>query len=168
MVTVEGKVVLSFRRQTLGLIVSIIICVGVAGLGGLVTDARVSDWYAQRAKPEWTPPDWVFGPVWTVLYICMAVAVWLVWRQGGIATAKVAVALFAAQLVLNGLWSILFFGFQQPGIAAIEIVLMWAAILATIVAFWNRSTPASLLLVPYLAWVAFAVLLNWTIWQMNA
>ena len=76
-------------------------------------------------------------------------------------------ALFVAQLVLNSLWSILFFGFQQPGIAAIEIVLMWAAILATIVAVWNRSTSASLLLVPYLAWVTFAVLLNWTIWQMN-
>lgn len=165
--TVEGKTVLPFRRQTLGLIVSIVVCLGVAGLGGLVTDPRVSDWYAQLAKPKWTPPDWVFGPVWTVLYICMAVSVWLIWRQGGSATAKVPMALFVAQLVLNSLWSILFFGFQQPGIAAIEIVLMWAAILATIVAFWNRSTAASLLLLPYLAWVTFAVLLNWTIWQMN-
>ena len=166
--TVEGKTVLPFRRQTLGLIVSIVVCLGVAGLGGLVTDPQVSDWYAQLAKPKWTPPDWVFGPVWTVLYICMAVSVWLIWRQGGSATAKVPMALFVAQLVLNSLWSILFFGFQQPGIAAIEIVLMWAAILATIVAFWNRSTSASLLLVPYLAWVTFAVLLNWTIWRMNA
>ena len=165
--TVEGKTVLPFRRQALGLIVSIIVCLGVAGLGGLVTDPRVFDWYAQLAKPKWTPPDWVFGPVWTVLYICMAVSVWLIWRQGGSATAKVPMALFVAQLVLNSLWSILFFGFQQPGIAAIEIVLMWAAILTTIVAFWNRSTSASLLLVPYLAWVTFAVLLNWTIWQMN-
>ena len=165
--TVEGKTVLPFRRQALGLIVSIIVCLGVAGLGGLVTDPRVFDWYAQLAKPKWTPPDWVFGPVWTVLYICMAVSVWLIWRQGGSVTAKVPMALFVAQLVLNSLWSILFFGFQQPGIAAIEIVLMWAAILTTIVVFWNRSTSASLLLVPYLAWVTFAVLLNWTIWQMN-
>ena len=165
--TTEGEISLPAGRQTLGLIVAIIVCFAVAGLGSLVTSPRIPDWYAQLAKPEWTPPGWLFGPVWTVLYLCMAVAVWLVWRQGGFAAAKVPLALFAVQLVLNGLWSPLFFGLQQPGIAAVEIVLLWAAILATIVAFRGHSTLASLLLTPYLAWVTFAVLLNWKIWRMN-
>jgi tryptophan-rich sensory protein len=164
----EGSLLNPLWRQTLGLIISIAICYGTAGLGGLVTAPQVTDWYAKLAKPEWTPPDWVFGPVWTVLYLCMAVAVWLVWRQAGIAAAKVPLALFAAQLVLNGFWSVVFFGLQQPGIAALEIALLWAAILATVIAFWNRSMWASLLLVPYLGWVSFAVLLNWRIWRMNA
>lgn len=166
--TVERKIVLPLGRQTLGLIVSLAICLGVAGLGGLATDPGFPGWYAQLAKPKWTPPDWVFGPVWTVLYLCMAVAVWLVWRQDGISAAKVPLSLFAVQLLLNSLWSLVFFGFQRPGMAAVEIVLLWAAILATIVAFWDRSAWASLLLVPYLAWVTFAVLLNWAIWRMNA
>ena len=164
----EGEIVHPIRRQTLGLIISVVICFGVAGFGGLVTDPQVPAWYAKLAKPEWTPPDWVFGPVWTVLYLCMAVAAWLVWRQAGIAAARVSLTLFAVQLVLNGFWSLLFFGFQQPGIASLEIVVLWAAILATIIAFWDRSMWASLLLVPYLAWVSFAVFLNWTIWRMNA
>ncbi len=159
---------MSFARRTLGLIVSIVICFGVAGVSSLVTQPRIPDWYAQLAKPQWTPPAWVFGPAWTALYLCMAVAAWLVWRQGGITAAKVPLALFAGQLVLNGLWSLLFFGLQQPGLAAVEIGLLWIAILATTVAFWNRSRLAGLLLTPYLAWVAFAAVLNWTIWRMNA
>jgi len=166
--TVEDAIVPSPGRQSLGLIVSIAICFCAAGLGSLATDPRVPGWYAQLAKPAWTPPDWVFGPVWTALYLCMAVAAWLVWRQGGIAAAKVPLALFAVQLVLNSLWPFLFFGLRQPGIAAVEIVLLWAAILATALAFWSRSVSAGLLLVPYLAWVTFAVALNWKIWSMNA
>ena len=166
--TTKNTIVIPVGQQILGLIVSIVICFSAAGLGSLVTDPRIPDWYAQLSKPSWTPPDWVFGPVWTALYVCMAVSVWLVWREAGAAAAKLPIALFAVQLVLNSLWSVLFFGFQRPGIAAGEIVLLWAAILANIVAFWGRSKPASLLLTPYLAWVTFAVVLNWTIWRMNA
>jgi len=104
--TTESKIVIPAGRQILALIISIIICFGAAGLGSLVTDPRIPDWYAQLSKPSWTPPDWVFGPVWTALYICMAVSVWLVWREAGAAAAKLPIALFAVQLVLNSLWSV--------------------------------------------------------------
>jgi len=163
----EDAVAFPPGRQILGLIVSIVLCFGAAGLGGLVTDPQIPAWYAQLAKPAWTPPNLLFGPVWTALYLCMAVAAWLVWRQGGLAAAKVPLGLFAVQLALNALWPLLFFGLRQPGIAAVEIVLLWAAILATVVAFWNRSRSAALLLIPYLAWVTFAVFLNYAIWRMN-
>lgn len=154
--------------RLLGLVVSITICFAAAGLGGLVTNPKIPNWYAQLAKPVWTPPDWLFGPVWSMLYLMMAVAAWLVWRPKGFAGAKLPLALFAIQLALNSLWSVLFFGFQRPGVAAIEIILLWAAILATLIAFWRRSRWAGLLLVPYLMWLSFAVVLNWAIWWMNA
>ena len=154
-------------RRPLGLIVSIFICFAAAGLGGLVTYPKIPNWYAQLAKPVWTPPDWLFGPVWSMLYLMMAIAAWLVWRPMGFAGAKLPLALFAIQLALNSLWSVLFFGFQRPGVAANEIVLLWAAILATLIAFWGCSRWAGLLLVPYLTWVSFAVALNWAIWRMN-
>lgn len=159
---------LSTTQQFAGLIVAILFCFAVAGTGGLITAPRIPDWYAGLVKPDWTPPDWIFGPVWTVLYVMMAVAAWLVWRQSGFAGAKTPLALFAIQLALNSLWSVLFFGFRNPGGAAIEIVLLWAAILATLLAFWRRSPWAGMLLVPYLGWVTFAGVLNITIWRMNA
>ncbi|NIL96830.1 MAG: tryptophan-rich sensory protein [Planctomycetales bacterium] len=150
-----------------GLLVAILICFAAAGFGGLVTTPQIPHWYAQLAKPDWTPPDWVFGPVWTLLYLMMAVAAWLVWRRRGWAGAKLPLALFGVQLGLNSLWSVLFFGLQRPGLAAIEIVILWAAILATTVAFWPRSRWAGGLMVPYLVWVTFALALNVVIWQMN-
>ena len=156
------------RTRWIGLVASIVICFAAAGWGNLVTTPKIPNWYAALAKPNWTPPGWIFGPVWTLLYLMMAVAAWLVWQQKGFAGAKLPLALFAIQLALNSLWSVLFFGLQRPGLAAIEIVLLWAAILATVIAFWLRSRWAGGLLVPYLAWVTFAAVLNLAIWRMNA
>ncbi|MHB1038308.1 MAG: TspO/MBR family protein [Pirellulales bacterium] len=115
-------------------------------------------------KPSWTPPGWLFGPVWSVLYLSMAVAAWLVWRKGN---AVMPLALFAVQLTFNAAWSWLFFGLHSPGMAFIDIVLLWAAIVATTIVFWRRSLVAGLLFVPYLAWVSFAGVLNFGIWRLN-
>jgi len=122
-----------------GLAVSILICFSAAGLGSLVTTPKIPGWYAELAKPEWTPADWVFGPVWTLLYLMMVVAAWLVWQRKGFAGAKLPLTLFAIQLLLNILWSVLFFGLRRPALAAMEIIALWAAILATTIAFWTRS-----------------------------
>ena len=148
----------------LALVVLLILCFAVAGLGGLATTPSIANWYAGLAKPSWTPPGWVFGPVWSMLYLSMAVAAWLVWRQG---SAAVPMTLFGIQLVFNAAWSWLFFGLHSPGAAFVDIVLLWTAIVATTVAFWRRSTLAGILFVPYLAWVSFAAVLNFTIWRLN-
>lgn len=155
------------RYPWVGLIVLLILCFAVAGVGGLVTTPNIPNWYADLAKPSWTPPDWVFGPVWSILYFSMAIAAWLVWRQAGLASSAVPMALFGVQLLLNGLWSWLFFGLHSPRAAAIDVVLLWIAIAATTVAFWRQSTVAGMLFVPYLAWVSFASVLNLAIWQLN-
>ena len=156
------------RRQLAGLLICIAVCFAAAGLGGLVTTPNIPDWYAQLAKPDWTPPGEVFGPVWGCLYLMMAISVWLVWRQNGLAAARWPIGLFALQLALNSVWSVLFFGLHSPGAAFLDIVLLWVAILACTVTFWYRSRWASVLLFPYLAWVSFAAALNFAIWRMNA
>ena len=151
-------------RQILVLVGLIVACLAVGGLGGWVTVAAVAEWYPTLVKPTWSPPSWLFGPVWTVLYIMMAVAAWLVWRAG---KAKTALSLFALQLTFNCVWSFLFFGARSPGLALIDNVFMWLAILATIIAFQRKSSAAALLMVPYLAWVSFAAALNAAIWSLN-
>ncbi|HEY8506360.1 MAG TPA: TspO/MBR family protein [Gemmataceae bacterium] len=155
-------------RQAAGLAVAALVCFGVAALGGAVTYPAVGDWYTSLAKPSWTPPGWVFGPVWTVLFACMAVAAWLVWRRAGWENARTALSLFALQLGLNLAWSFLFFGLHRPGAALADVVLLWLAIAATVRAFWRHSPAAGALLLPYLAWVSFAAALNFAIWRMNA
>jgi benzodiazapine receptor len=155
------------RIQLLTLICFIFVCMAAGGLGGFVTTPRIPGWYAQLAKPEWTPPNWVFGPVWTLLYLMMAVAGWLVWRQRGIGRAKLSFGLFAVQLALNSAWTILFFGLRNPGAALVDIIMLWLAILATLVMFFRYSRWAGILLVPYLAWVSFAAVLNLVIWHAN-
>jgi benzodiazapine receptor len=154
-------------KQLLGLLTAIGICFGAAAIGAAVTTPQIPTWYAELARPSWNPPAWVFGPVWSVLYLLMAVAAWLVWRERGLGQATLPLAIFMVQLALNTLWSVLFFGLHSPGAAAVEIVVLWLAIIATIVAFWRHSRLAAGLLVPYLMWVSFAAVLNWTIWQMN-
>ena len=154
-------------KQIVGLATSILICFAAAGLGSVVTTSKIPNWYAELAKPAWTPPGWLFGPVWTALYLGMAIAAWLIWRKRRIGGAKLPLALFATQLALNSLWSVLFFGFQRPGVAFIEILLLWSAIFATLLAFWRHSTLAGSLLIPYLVWVSFAAVLNWSIWRLN-
>ena len=156
------------RFQWLGLVVSIVVCFGVAALGSRATDPNIDGWYAALRKPPWNPPNWVFGPVWSVLYLLMAVAAWLVWRRRDFARVSLPLALFGVQLVLNGLWSVLFFGWHRPDLALIEIVFLWSAILATMLAFRRVVPLATRLLVPYLLWVSFAAVLNFTIWRMNS
>lgn len=153
--------------QALGLAVCVLVVSAAAGLGGWATAASVGDWYQQLARPAWTPPDWVFGPVWTALYLMMAGAVWLVWRQRGLTAARWLLGLFMAQLALNVVWSVIFFGLRRPELAAVEIVVLWVAILATTITFWRRSLAAGWLLVPYLAWVTFAAGLNFSIARLN-
>ena len=140
----------------------------VAGLSGFATAHGVQDWYPTLVKPSFNPPSWVFGPVWTVLYLMMGIAAFLVWQKGWESGAvKTALALFAIQLILNGLWSVLFFGLRSPGLAFAEILLLWSSIGGTIVLFWRVAPIAGMLLLPYEAWVTFALVLNGAIWILN-
>jgi translocator protein len=152
----------------LRLIVSIAIAQSAGLIGTLVTDTGEGTWYAQLDKPWFTPPGWVFGPVWTTLYVMMGIAAFLVWeRRQEHSGALVALAVYAVQLVLNLSWSLVFFGLESPGGGLVVIVAMLAAIVATMILFWPISRAASLLLVPYLLWVCFATVLNASIWAMN-
>ena len=118
-----------------GLLIWAAVCFAAAGLGGLVTTSNIPNWYAQLAKPAWTPPSWLFGPVWSCLYLMMAVSVWLVWRKEGLVTARIPIGWFVAQLALNIAWSVLFFGLHSPAAAFVDIVLLWVAIVVTAVTF---------------------------------
>jgi benzodiazapine receptor len=151
----------------IGLVVFVAMCLGVGGLGAMATTPEIQGWYKTLAKPSWNPPDSVFGPVWTTLFVLMGVAAWLVWQQGGFKAAAKPLSLFAVQLALNVAWSWIFFGLHQPGWAFVEIVVLWLAIVTTPVAFFRCAKVAGWLLVPYLAWVSFASVLNFTIWRMN-
>jgi tryptophan-rich sensory protein len=138
-----------------------------AAVGSLATTPAVPGWYASLSKPAWTPPNWLFGPVWSLLYLSMAVAAWLVWRARGFSGARLALSLFAAQLALNALWSIIFFGLKSPGAALVEIAFLWATVFATMVLFWRATHPAGWLFVPYLWWLTYAAFLNYAIWRHN-
>ncbi|HEX6307718.1 MAG TPA: TspO/MBR family protein [Longimicrobiales bacterium] len=152
------------RRDLLGLVVALAVCFGAAAVGA---QFMPGPWYDQLAKPAWTPPGAVFGPVWTVLYALMAVAAWLVWKRRRDAPVGFALAMFALQLVLNAAWSWLFFGLERPDLALVDIAVLWCAILVTTIAFWRVRPVAGGLLLPYIAWVTFAAALNWQIWQLN-
>jgi translocator protein len=132
---------------------------------GAVASVDAPSFYAQLSKPSWAPPAWVFGPVWTVLYGLMGIAAWLVWRSSG--PKRAALTLFGTQLVANALWSWLFFAWHRGALAAVEILVLLALIVAMIVAFWPISRVAALLMVPYLLWVGFASLLTWAVWRSN-
>ncbi|MCX7800121.1 MAG: tryptophan-rich sensory protein [Fimbriimonadales bacterium] len=134
-------------------------------IGGAATGPAIAPWYAGLAKPAWNPPNWVFGPVWTILYASMGSAAWLAWRAGAKPSAFV---LFGVQLLLNALWSVLFFGLRRPDLAFFEILALFAAIVACAAAFSAASRAAAWLMVPYAAWVAFAAALNLAIWRLNA
>lgn len=139
----------------------------VAALGGVATARSVDTWYQSLSRPAWTPPAWVFAPVWTVLYALMAVAAWLVWRRGGWRGAKAALTLFFAQLALNAAWPWLFFALRRPGLAFAELCVLWAAVLATMAAFRPKSLAAAALLLPYFVWITFAAVLNFALWRLN-
>jgi translocator protein len=140
------------------------LCLSVAAVGGFATASSVIDWYPTLNKPSWNPPSWLFGPVWTVLYIMMAVAAWLVWKQDG---SRPALILWGGQLALNLAWSFLFFGARSPILGLIDIIGLWLAIAATIFLFAQKSRVAAYLMVPYLCWVSFATALNAAIVMLN-
>ncbi len=151
----------------LGLGTFVVLCLAISAIGGWVTAESVSTWYRTLLKPDFNPPDWVFAPVWSVLYLMIALAGWRVWRRRGLAGAPVAMATYAAQLALNLGWSFLFFGGQMIGIALAEIVLLLVAIGVNALLFWRIDRMAGWLLAPYAAWVAFASILNFALWRLN-
>ena len=153
--------------DAVGLIAAVLGCALAASIGGVTAAASVRTWYPTLRKPPWNPPARVFGPVWSVLYLMMAVAAWLVWRTGDGTDVGVALGVFVVQLTLNVLWSVLFFGLRRPGGALFDIGLLWIAILATVVVFWPIDRISAVLLLPYLAWVTFAAALNASIFRRN-
>ena len=150
-----------------GLLGFVLSCLVAAAVGGAVTAGAVRTWYPTLRKPSWNPPARLFGPVWSVLYLMMAIAAWLVWRTRDAADVRFALGLFGVQLALNVLWSVLFFGLRRPGWALVDIALLWLGIVATAVAFWPQDPLGSVLLLPYLTWVSFAAALNGSIFRLN-
>jgi tryptophan-rich sensory protein len=138
-----------------------------AAIGGAATATSVTTWYRDLNKPSWNPPDWIFGPVWTLLYILMAVAAWRVWRRSEPDEARRTLGFFSGQLVLNAIWSVLFFGLRRPGAAFAEVLLFWATLVLLLVRFWRVDRLAAALWSPYVAWVSFASVLNGTVWWLN-
>jgi benzodiazapine receptor len=157
---------MSKSKQIVGLVMSLLIVFGIATLGGFLTNLSVDSWYPTLTKPSWTPSGATIGTVWTILYTFMGTAVWIVWRRGS-GGRRSPMAIYAVQLLLNAAWSALFFGLRSPGLALLEIGILWVAIVATIATFWKVSKPAGALLAPYIIWVSFAGVLNAMIWQMN-
>ena len=155
------------QRHWASLGVFLILCLAVMVLGATITAPAIAGWYAGLQKPSWTPPDWIFAPVWSLLYVIMAVAAWLVWCRRQTVNVTRPLGLFALQLLLNAAWSPLFFGLQQPLAALLDIVLLCGSLVLTLVAFWRVSRWAGGILLPYLAWVIYAAGLNFAIWQMN-
>lgn len=154
------------RRSILGLVAWLALLAAAAALGSLAS-LEAPAFYRALTRPEWAPPAWVFGPVWTVLYAMMAVSAWLVWREGNARPTNAALWIFIVQLGLNVLWSWLFFAWHLGAWSVIEIAALWCSIVATIFAFWRVRPLAAALLLPYLAWVKFAAALNFTVWRLN-
>lgn len=147
--------------------VSIIIAQAAGAIGSIFTAPNIPVWYEMLVKPEWNPPSWVFGPVWISLYTLMGIAAYLIWKKRGEPGAKIALWVYGIHLILNTLWSIIFFGMRNPGLAFMEILVLLASILLTTWLFKKIDWRAAALMLPYIAWVSFASFLNYTIWQLN-
>jgi len=151
-------------KQILGLV----LWVALAFAAGLVGSFfQPGEWYRSLLKPALTPPGWVFGPVWTALYLMMGVAAWTVWKRGGFGAYPLALSAFMVQLALNAMWTWLFFGMHRIGLALVDILLLDIAIASTLALFWRAAPSAGLLLIPYLGWTLFATLLNFGFWRLN-
>lgn len=149
-------------------IIAVSVPVILGGVSGLFNVSAIDGWYQTISKPSWNPPSWIFGPVWTTLYVMMGIALYLVWKaEANSILKKTAISLFVIQFVLNFFWSFIFFNQQEMGWALVEIIVMWIFILLTIFAFANVSKTAAWLLVPYICWVSFATILNYTLWKLN-
>lgn len=159
----SGKV-----RSVLKFVISLVVCQCAGIIGSIFTTPAIPTWYAALEKPPFTPPNWLFAPAWITLYLLMGIAAYLVWRKGlreeGV---KPALVIYLIQLVLNALWSVVFFGLQSPVGGAIVIILLWVAILLTILRFFRLSTIAGAVLIPYILWVSFAAALNISVWILN-
>ncbi len=154
--------------NTFKLIIAVLACETIGIIGSLFTIPSIADWYAHLVKPALAPPNWIFGPVWTLLFMLMGVAMYLIWRKGlEWREIRIALGVFACQLLLNSLWSIIFFGLRSPVWAFVEIIFLWLAILTTIIVFAKISKPAAWLLAPYILWVVFAAYLNYAIYALN-
>jgi benzodiazapine receptor len=155
-------------NNAIKLLLAVVVSEFAGVIGSVFTVPSITGWYAGIVKPAINPPSWVFGPVWTTLFALMGVAAFLIWKKGlERRDVKIALGIFAGQLLLNILWSIIFFGLHSPGGAFIEILLLWLSIAATMIAFYRISRPAAWLLLPYILWVSFAGYLNVTIWMLN-
>ncbi len=155
------------RRALIGLAGWLVLVFVAAVIGG-AGSIDAGPFYRELTRPDWAPPAWLFGPVWSALYCLIGIAAWLVWRRHGLSGARGALGLFVVQLGANALWSWLFFAWRLGGVAFAEVVVLWLLIVATAVAFWRlQARVATLLMLPYLAWVSFAVLLCYTVWQLN-
>lgn len=154
------------KKQIIGFIGWIVLCFA-ASAAGAIASIQAKSFYGKLIQPEWAPPGWLFGPVWSTLFALMAIAAWLVWRDGGFTKHRGALTLFIVQLIPNVLWSWLFFAWNKGAYAFADILLLWILIAATIVSFWKINKIAGAMLVPYLLWVSFAAFLNYSVWQLN-
>lgn len=155
-----------YRKNIIGFFAWLTLVIIAAALGG-IANANAGNFYSQLDQPTWAPPGWLFGPVWSVLYLMMSVAAWLVWKTHGFRGARVALGLFLFQLALNSLWTWLFFAWHLGALSFAEIVALWISILATLISFWRLRPLAGALLIPYLAWVSFATVLAYAMWVRN-
>ncbi len=161
-----GKSYPAWQIQVVGLLAWLLVSFLAAAVGA-AGSLNAAGFYTQLARPDWAPPGWLFAPMWSVLYLLLGVAAWLVWRERGISGARAALALFLVQLAANALWTWLFFVWRLGGLALAEIIVLWLLILATLVAFARVHVAAGLLLVPYLLWVSYAAALTAAVWRMN-
>ncbi|MFA5392481.1 MAG: TspO/MBR family protein [Candidatus Paceibacterota bacterium] len=156
-----------FKKFIFPLLVSILIALSAGFIGSFFTAPSISSWYAFINKPSFSPPNWLFAPAWILLYILMAIAAFLVWKKRDNLKTKQALIFYGIQLILNALWSIIFFGMKNPGLAFLEIIILWLFILITLIKFYKINKVAGLLFVPYFLWVSFASILNFAVWMLN-
>ncbi len=150
------------------LLISIVACEAIGGIGSIFTFGAIPTWYSALQKPSFTPPNWLFAPVWTTLFLLMGISLYLIWRERSLkSSTTLALFAFGSQLALNVLWSAVFFGLHQIFFGLVEILVLWAAIAFTIVVAYRVSHAAAYLLVPYIAWVTIATLLNYSVWILN-
>ena len=156
------------KSNLIKLVVAVLCTVGIGSLGGLFTAPEIGTWFVGLQKPSFNPPNYLFAPIWTILYLLMGISLYLIWKQPTSTTKTTAITLFIIQFVLNFCWSILFFKYHQLGWALVEIIAMWLFILFTIIWFAQLHKTAAWLLVPYISWVSFATLLNYALWRLNS
>ena len=154
------------KRQLIGLVVWILVSFTAAFIGA-VASMDAAAFYVHLARPSWAPPSWLFAPVWSVLYVLLGLAAWLVWRSHGLKASRTALVLFLSQLAANALWTWLFFAWRQGAAAFVEILILWTLTVATVASFWRLNTLAGVLLLPYLGWVTFACALTFSVWRLN-